>query len=68
MLKVGDVVRATESILCESCILEGDIGVVETVDMDDSIVPYRVQFFISRRGVHGGWWCAEREIELVQDR
>lgn len=67
MLKVGDVVRATESIRCEDTILEGDIGVICSVDDADKEIPYRIQFFISRGNDDGSWWCEEEEIELVED-
>ena len=63
MLKVGDVVRATESIRCEDTILEGDIGVICSVDDTDKKISYQIQFFWD----DGCWWCDEEEIELVED-
>mgnify|MGYP000938583823 CR=1 FL=1 len=66
MLKIGDVVRATELIECAGSILEGDIGVIRTVD-SDSMFNYNVQFFVRRDGDNGCWWCDEEEIELVED-
>lgn len=66
MLKIGDVVRATELIACAGSILEGDIGVIRTVD-NVLAHPYNIHFFIMRDGDDGVWWCGKGEIELVKD-
>jgi len=67
MLKVGDVVRATELIDCGPAVLPGDIGVVCEVARRHGFSRHIIQFFITRGDDDGRWFCNDEGIELVED-
>lgn len=66
MLKVGDVVRATQDIACDDDVHVGDVGVVVGRSATRHTYLWRVRFFHQRKPTP--WLVAEEEIEHVEGR